>query len=54
MIAETPRLSLSWLAYCCIQSPSPVTSIAYSPSGKLFAAGYQNGVLQLSKGIMVM
>ena len=37
----------------CTQSSSPATSIAYSPNGKLFAAGYQNGVLQLWKGTAI-
>ena len=37
----------------CTQSSSPVTSIAYSLNGKLFAAGYQNGVLQLWKGMTI-
>ena len=37
----------------CTQSSMPATSIAYSPNGKLFAAGYQNGVLQLWKGTAI-
>ena len=32
------------------QTPSPVTSLAYSEDGKLFAVGHQNGVLQLFEG----
>ena len=37
----------------CTQSSSPATSIAYSRDGNLFAAGYQNGILQLWKGMEI-